>query len=310
MLNNLISISDLKPAEFLNLIERGIKIKHNPKRYYRSLFEKTLLMMFQAPSLRTRLSFEVAMTQLEGHAINYYMEHSPWAHGKESIEDVARVIGKYCDVVMARIYSHADLKKLAKNTEIPVINAMTNNGHPCQILGDFMTIKEKLKKIKGLKLVYLGDSKNNVTYSLMRASALTGNEISIACPSKKDYYPERKVIEETKKLAKKHKGKITITTDPKKAVKNADIIFTDSWMSYRIPEKEKNKRIKELKPFQVNKKLFSLAKKSALFMHNLPALRGHEVTADVIDSKKSIVFEQAANRLPIQKAILLELLGK
>tara|TARA_Y100000310_G_scaffold343588_1_gene451964 strand:- start:488 stop:1429 length:942 start_codon:yes stop_codon:yes gene_type:complete len=311
-LNNLISISNLKQKEFQELIEKAERIKRNPVIYARSLFEKSLLMIFQAPSLRTRLSFETAMTQLHGQAINYYTEHSPWGLGKESIEDVAKVISRYCNIASARIYSHSELKKLAKNSSIPIVNAMTNDGHPCQVLGDFLTIKEHLEKTSNLKIAYLGDAKNNVTYSLMRACALTGNKISIACPSKKDYYPEQKIIKEAKNLIKKHKSKstISITTTPTKAVKNADIIYTDSWMSYRIPQKEKETRLKHLKPFQVNKTIFSKAKKTALFMHCLPAKRGHEVTKEVIDSKRSIVFDQAENRLHIQKSILLTLLGR
>ena len=309
-MENLLSISDLTPEEFNLLIERGEKIKNNYPRYARRLFEKTLLMIFQAPSLRTRISFETAMAQLHGYAINYYAEHSPWAMGKESIEDVARTISQYCDVAAARIYSHSDLKKLAKNSSIPVINMMTNDGHPCQILGDFLTIKEELGKINNIKIAYLGDSENNVTYSLMRATAITGNKLSIACPKSKEYYPKDSVIKETKKLCKKYKGTITIKSKAEDAVKGADIIYTDSWMSYRIPKEQKEKRLKNLKPFQVNRKLMSKANKNALFMHCLPATRGHEVTAEVIDGKKSIVFPQARNRLYIQKSILLTLMRR
>jgi ornithine carbamoyltransferase len=309
-LENLLSISDLKPKEFNYLLERASKIKLDYKKYARRLFEKTLLMIFEAPSLRTRISFEVAMTQLHGGAINYYAENSPWGLGKESIEDVAKTISQYCDIVSARIYSHSELKKLAKNSKIPVINMMTNDGHPCQILGDFLTIKEYLGSIKNIKIAYLGDAKNNVTYSLMRACALTGNKLSIACPKNKEYYPAEKFIKETKRLEKKHKGKITITQRPEVAVRGADIIYTDSWMSYRIPQKEKERRINGLKKYQVNKTLFKKAKKKTLFMHCLPAMRGHEVTKEIIDSKASIVFPQAQNRLHIQKSILLSLMGR
>tara|TARA_Y100000310_G_scaffold314229_1_gene363398 strand:+ start:119 stop:1048 length:930 start_codon:yes stop_codon:yes gene_type:complete len=309
-MENLLSIANLRPEDFNYLIEKGEKIKHNYSRYARRLFEKSLLMIFQAPSLRTRLSFETAMTQLHGQAINYYTEHSPWGLGKESIEDVARTISQYCNIAAARIYSHSELKKLAKNSSIPVINMMTNEGHPCQILGDFLTIKEQLGKTNNIKIAYLGDAENNVTYSLMRACALTGNKLSIACPKSKEYYPKEKVIKETKKLSKKYKGTITIKSKAEEAVKEADIIYTDSWMSYRIPKEEKEKRLKDLKSYQVNKKILSKANKNALFMHCLPATRGHEVTKEVIDGKKSIVFPQARNRLYIQKSILLTLMGR
>ncbi|MDP3917393.1 MAG: ornithine carbamoyltransferase [Nanoarchaeota archaeon] len=309
-MKHLISIADMTPKEFRYLIDKAIEIKARPKTYAQKLYEKTLLMMFEAPSLRTRVSFEVAMTQLHGHAINYYMEHSPWGLGKESMEDVAKTISQYCDIAAARIYSHQELKKLSRESSIPVINMMTNNGHPSQILGDFLTIKEKLNKLENLKIVYLGDAKNNVTYSLMRACALTKNNFIIACPANKEYRPEKYVIDETKKLSKKYKGEISITSNPLKAAKDADIIYTDSWMSYRIPKSQKQKRLKDLKNFQVNKKLFSVAKKSALFMHCLPATRGNEVSKEIIDGKMSIVFPQAQNRLHIQKAILLTLLGR
>ncbi|MBT4576742.1 ornithine carbamoyltransferase [Candidatus Woesearchaeota archaeon] len=310
-MKNLVSLSNISPKDFQGLIDKAIEIKSRKSMYTRSLFEKSLIMIFQAPSLRTRVSFEVAMTQLHGSAINYYSENSPWGLGKESMEDVARTLSQYCDVISARIYSHSELKKLAKNASVPVINMMTNDGHPCQILGDFLTIQEKLGKTKGLKIAYLGDAENNVTYSLMRACALTGNSLTIACPKNKEYSPKERVVTETKKLAKKYKNKAAvITTDPLKAAKNADVIYTDSWMSYRIPQEEKNRRLKDLKPFQVNKKVFSQAKKTAVFMHCLPAMRGHEVTEEIIDGKKSIVFPQAQNRLHIQKAILMKLLNK
>lgn len=309
-MKHFIAIEDLTPKEFQHLINKAETIKKNPVRYARALYEKTLLMIFEAPSLRTRLSFEAAMTQLHGQAINYYTQHSPWGMGKETIEDVAKVVSRYCDVVMARIYSHTELKKLARNSSIPVINAMTNNGHPCQIIGDFLTIKEKLGSIKNIKIAYCGDARNNVTYSLMEACALTGNSINIACPKEEEYAPDKRMVERAKKLAKKHKGSITITHNPGKAVKNADVIYTDSWMSYRIPKEEKEQRMQDLKPFQVNRKLFRKAKKTTVFMHCLPAWRTHEVTKDIIDGPRSIVFDQAENRLHIQKALLLELLGK
>jgi ornithine carbamoyltransferase len=309
-MENLITLSRLKPKQFIELINKAQDIKTNQTKYAQKLYEKTLLMIFQAPSLRTKISFEVAMNQLHGNAIDYELSHSPFGIGKETIEDFGKTISQYCDVITARIYSHTEFKKLAKAASVPVINAMTNNGHPCQILSDFQTINEHVGKIKNIKIAYLGDSKNNVTYSLMRACAITNNKLSIACPKKDEYYPKDSIIKETKKLSQKYKGNITITSNSKQAVKNADIIYTDSWMSYRIPKEEKEKRAKDLKPYQVNKSLFRKAKKSALFMHCLPATRGHEVTKDIIDSKRSIVFPQAENRLHMQKAIILELLRK
>jgi len=303
-MKNLISLSSLNSNKFNDLIARAIKIKKNYAEFSRKLYEKTLLMFFEVPSLRTRVSFQVAMEQMHGNAINYYSAHSPWGMGKESMEDVARTISQYCDIAAARIYSHDEIKKLAKHASIPIINMMTDDGHPCQILGDYLTIKERLGDVKNIKIAYLGDAENNVTYSLMRACKITGNKLSIGCPNKEEYLPKKSVIRETKS------GLIDITSNAEKAVKNADIVYTDSWMSYRIKKEEKERRLKDLKPYQVNKKLFSKANKKASFMHCLPATRGHEVTAEVIDGKGSIIFPQAENRLHIQKAILLSLLGK
>lgn len=245
---------------------------------------------------------------MNGEAIDYHTENSPWKIGKESLEDVAKVISQYCDVVALRINNHEDLVKFAKNSSIPVINAMNSFEHPCQILGDLMTIFEIKKKFNGLKLCYLGDSNNNVTHSLIYGCTKLGINISIGCPENKDFMPLPNVIKEGKKLSKLNKCKFEIFSDAEKAVENSDFVYTDSWMSYRIPKKEKPKRVKFLKDFQVNKNLMNFAKKDALFMHCLPALRGDEVTKEVIDGKQSIVFIQSKNRLFSEKAILLKLI--
>ena len=310
-MKNLLTLSSLKPKDFHEILNLASEIKSKKSMYSRSLFEKTLIMIFEAPSLRTRVSFEVAMTQLHGHAINYYSENSPWGLGKESIEDVAKTLSQYCDLISARIYSHSELKKLARNSDVPVINMMTNEGHPCQVLGDFLTIKERFEKVSGLKIAYLGDAKNNVTYSLMRACAILGNKLSIACPKKKEYLPIKRIVDEAENLSKKYKSpKVQITENIRSATKDADVIYTDSWMSYRIPMDEKEKRLKDIMQFQVSKKTLSNAKKDAVFMHCLPAMRGHEVTKEVIDGAKSVVFPQAQNRLHVQKSILMKLSGK
>ena len=167
-MKDLRTLADLTPGAFDTLIERARVLKLHPQRYVRMLYEKTLLMIFEAPSLRTRLSFETAMTQLHGHAINYYTIHSPWGAGKESMEDVARTLSRYCDAVSARLFSHAEIEKLAAHADVPVIIAMTNDAHPCQVLADFFTIREKLGKHRGVRLAYFGDARNNVAYSLIR----------------------------------------------------------------------------------------------------------------------------------------------
>src|SRR3989338_6563886 len=295
-MKNLISINNLNKKEILDLINLAVKIKKHSKKYKNKVFEKVLLTFFELPSLRTELSFDTAMFQMNGEVIDYHSESSPWAHGKESIEDVAKVVSRYCDLVMIRMKDHNEFVKFAKNSKIPVINGLTSYEHPCQILSDLMTIYEKKKKFN-LKLAYFGDANNNVTHSLINAANKLGFEMSIACPNNKDFTP---------KIPLK---KVKIFHNLKDAVKDADIVYTDSWMSYRIPKSQHKKRIKILKKFQVNKNVMKLAKKNAIFMHCLPALRGEEVTKDVIDGKQSIVFDQAENRLHMQKAILLKLLN-
>jgi len=294
-MKNLLSINDLSKKEILDLIKLAIKIKKNPKKYKNKVFEKVLITFFELPSLRTELSFDSAMFQMGGEIIDYHSESSPWAHGKEIIEDVAKVVSRYCDLVMIRMSDHNELVKFAKNSKIPVINGLTSYEHPCQVLSDLMTIYEKKKKFN-LKLTYLGDSNNNVTHSLINAANLLGINMTIACPNNKDFTP---------KIPLK---KVKVFHDVEKAVKDSDVVYTDSWFSYRIPKSQYKKRTKILRKFQVNKNVMKYARKNAIFMHCLPALRGFEVTKDVIDGKQSIVFDQAENRLHMQKAIILKLL--
>ncbi len=294
-MKNLLSINDLSKKEILDLINLGIKIKKNPKKYKNKAFEKVLLTFFSLPSLRTELSFDTAMFQMNGEVIDYHSESSPWAHGKESIEDVSKVVSRYCDLVMIRMSDHNELVKFAKNSKIPVINGLTSYEHPCQILSDLMTIYEKKGKLNRLKLAYFGDANNNVTHSLINAANILGINMTIACPKNKEFNPKIPL----KKVKMFHNIE---------AAKDADVIYTDSWFSYRIPKFQYKKRVEILKPFQVNKNVMKHAKKNAIFMHCLPALRGFEVTKDVIDGKKSIVFDQAGNRLQMQKAIILKLL--
>ncbi len=290
-----------------DLISNASKIKKSPEKYFDVLKNKTLLMIFEKPSLRTRLSFEAGMTQMGGHAIYLDVKDSPLGE-KESIEDTAKVSSRYCDIIMARMFEHESIEKLAKNSSVPVINALTNTFHPCQILSDLLTIYEKKNKLKGLKLAFVGDGNNNITHSLLEACTIMGMDISVGCP--KQHSPQPWVVDMAKTNAKKSGSKITITEDAKKAVENADIVYADSWMSYHVPKEQKEERIKIFQPFQVNKELMKFAKKDAIFMNCLPAMRGYEQTAEVIDGKQSIVFDQAENRLHMQKAIILKLLNK
>ncbi|NCN99007.1 ornithine carbamoyltransferase [Candidatus Pacearchaeota archaeon CG10_big_fil_rev_8_21_14_0_10_35_219] len=294
---DLLSLEDWKKSDISDVIIRAEKLKRNRKTV-NVLNGKTLLMLFAKPSLRTYLSFDIAMYQLGGHAIFYDLSHSTLGK-KESIKDFSKVIARYSDVIMARLYEHKQIEEIAKYADVPVINGLTNYYHPCQVLGDFLTIKEKLGGFQKKKIAFLGDANNNVVHSLILEGNRTGTEIIISSPDKKEYLPNPKVIA---------KGKYKYIKDPKKAVKDADVIYTDTWMSYQVPKSQEKKRIKMLKPYQVNGKIFNINKK-AIFMHCLPAKRGHEVTDDVIDSKRSVVYQQAENRMWSEKAVLLKCLG-
>ena len=305
-MKDLIKLEGYSEKEILDFLKLASQIKKDPHEYTEKLKGKVLVMLFAKPSLRTHLSFDVAMHKLGGHAIYYNLENSPLGK-KESIKDGAHVMSRYVDVIMARLYEHTNMVALANHSAVPVINGLDDLFHPCQALGDLLTIKEHFGKLKGLRLTYLGDADANVIHDLMYACAKTGIHLMISCPKKIEFLPNETIF----KLAKKFAGKTTLILEhnPKKAVEKAQIIYTDSWMSYHIPESQRKRRIRLLKKYQVNEKLFNISKK-AVFMHCLPAERGLEVTDAVIDSKRSIVFQQAENRLWIQMAILLVLLKK
>ena len=258
-----------------------------------------LVMVFAKPSLRTRLSFEIGMQKLGGNAIFYTLGESTLGK-KESIKDFSKVVNRYADVIMARLYAQKDIEELARYSSVPVINGLTDDYHPCQTLGDLFTIIEKHKKLKNLKIVYLGDANNNVTHSLIIECDKLGVDLVVSCPNKKEFLPNKNKLAGSKYKYEKN---------PLRAVKNADIIYTDTWMSYEIPKSKEKARVRALKKFQVNEKLFNVSRK-ALFMHCLPAKRGQEVTDEVMDSKRSIVYDQAENRMWIQMAIMLKLMKK
>ncbi len=284
--------------EIEELLDLARKIKRRPESYADCLKNKTMLMLFEKPSLRTRVSFEVGMTQLGGHAIYYDVRSSPIGKG-ETIEDTAKTISRYCDIIIARLFCHEIIEKIAGNSSIPVINALTDFSHPCQILSDFLTITEKKGALKGLKIAFLGDGNNNVTHSLIHGCKITGMNLTVACPE--ECMPQKQVIGTD--------AKIRITQDAAEAAKDADIIYTDSWMSYHTPKEQEKERIKMFKPYQVTKDIMDLAKPDAIFMNCLPAKRGYEQTAEVIEGPKSVVFDQAENRLHMQKAVVLKLLN-
>ena len=295
-MKHLLGLKDLKKAEIVELLELGKKVKAAPQRYAEALKGKSLVMIFQKTSTRTRISFEVGMTQLGGHAAFLDWRASNFAVG--DILDEVKCIGGYCDLLMARVYAHADVEKMAAVAGVPVINGLSDFEHPCQILGDLLTIKEKKGGFSDIKIAYVGDG-NNVCNSLIAGCDTAGIAISVATP--KGYEPDKAITE-----AAKGTGTLTMTNDPKKAVEGADIVYTDTWVSLG-QEKEAAKRLKVFLPYQLNKKLVP---KDALVMHCLPAHRGYEITDDIIDGKNSIVFAQSENRLHMQKAIMLTLSGK
>ena len=285
-MKHLLSLKDYSKQEILDFISLAEKIKRKPKKFSKRLKGKTLLMLFAKPSLRTHLSFDIAMYQLGGHAIFYDLSHSVLGE-KESIKDFSKVTSRYVNVIMARLYEHKDLEELAKYSSVPIVNGLTNFSHPCQILGDLLTIKEHFGRLEGLKLTFIGDADNNITTSLIYACQKVGVKLNIVCP---------------KQLSPKISGKYSLSHNPRDA--KGDVIYTDTWYSYHVEKSQYARRKKLLSKFQVNKKLLGNAK----FMHCLPASRGEEVTDEVMDSKQSLVYDQAFNRLPIEKAILLKLL--
>ncbi len=260
---------------------------------------KTLAMIFEKPSTRTRVSFEVGMWQLGGYAL--YLNATDLQLGRgETIADTARVLSRYVNGIMARVFAHQTILDLVKYSKVPVINGLSDFTHPCQVLADLFTIYEKKGQLSGLKLAYVGDA-NNVAHSLLYGCSKVGMDITLGCP--KGYEPHPRVVSEATEEAKKSGCKVNVMKDPKKAVKGADIVYTDVWTSMG-KEKERAKRVKIFKPYQVNAKLVKEAKEDYLLMHCLPAHRGEEVTNEVADSKNSVIFDQAENRLHAQKALL------
>ena len=260
---------------------------------------KTLAMIFEKPSTRTRVSFEVGMWQLGGYAL--YLNASDLQLGRgETIADTAQVLSRYVDGIMARVFAHQTILDLIKYSSVPVINGLSDLTHPCQGLADLFTIYEKKGRLSGLRLAYVGDG-NNVAHSLLYGCSKVGMDIALACP--KGYEPNPEVVSKAKEEGKRSGCAVKVTKDPKEAVTGADIVYTDVWASMG-KEKEHGKRLKAFKPFQVNAKLVKEAEEDYIFMHCLPAHRGEEVTDEVADSENSVVFDQAENRLHTQKALL------
>lgn len=299
-MKDLVSISDLSASQIKQLIDTAVRLKAELRQGSGDarppLEHKSMAMIFDKSSLRTRLSFEVGMTQLGGHAV--YLAPDDIKLGvRESVHDSAIVISSMADIIIARVSAHEAIKELAEYSTVPVINAMTDREHPCQVLADLLTIYENFGSLEGLKLAYVGDANNNVTNSLALAAQILGLTLSIAAP--KGYQMAPEIVKQLPSV--KH------YSDPAQAVSGAQVIITDTWVSMG-KEAESAQRLKDLAPFQVTSELMGLADPKAIFLHCLPAYRGKEVTAEVIDGQQSRVFEEAENRLHAQKAVVLELL--
>jgi ornithine carbamoyltransferase len=302
---DLISIHDLGHDEVHEILDLAARIKADPGRWSNALGARTLAMIFEKPSLRTRVSFETGMTQLGGHAIA--LQGTEIALGKrEAVADVARTLDGMVDGIMARTFSHQVLIDLARHATVPVINGLSDHLHPCQALADFLTIRERLGRTEGIRLAWVGDG-NNVAHSLMYAGAKLGAHVALATPA--GYDPDPGVVERARADARETGVRIEHTRDPREAVRGAHVVYTDTWASMG-QEAEHDARVAVFRPYQVNATLMRLAAPDALFMHCLPAHRGEEVTDEVIDSPASVVFPQAANRLHAQKAVLVLLLGR
>jgi ornithine carbamoyltransferase len=306
MHKDLITLDAWGPDDVRAVLDLGHKVKAQPEAFRDRMAFKTLLMLFEKPSLRTRVSFETGMTQLGGHAIYYNISTSPLGK-KESIEDFARVITRMCDAIMARTFSHRSVEVLSELCTIPVVNGLTDFSHPCQILADLLTVEESKGELAGRTLTYMGDSNNNVTHSLIYGCALAGMNIRIGCPAGEAWEPQPQVLARGREIARG--TEILVTHDAAEAARDADVVYTDSWMSYHIDPAEREARLRDLMPYQVNAELMAHARPDVIFMNCLPAMRGDEQTAEVIDGPRSVVFQEAENRLHAQKALLLLLMG-
>jgi ornithine carbamoyltransferase len=302
--NDLLTGMEWNPTQVRELLHLAADVKSHPDRYRGALAGRFLALIFEKPSLRTRVTFEVGISSLGGSSV--FLDHTESRLGqRESIPDVAKNLERWVQGIVARTFTQESIDALAENASIPVINALSDRYHPCQALADFFTLQERFGGLRGLKLAYVGDG-NNVCHSLLSIAARVGAHLRIATPQ--GYDPEPSVVSEAKRTARETRGKIEICTSPEEAVADAQAIYTDVWTSMG-QEEESAAREVAFGGYQVNHLLFAHAASDAVFMHCLPAHRGSEVTADIIDSPRSIVFDQAENRLHMQKAILLTLLN-
>ncbi|NJN17288.1 MAG: ornithine carbamoyltransferase [Oscillochloris sp.] len=307
MPRHFLSVTDLSRIEAETLLERALDLKAEWQAGGHSdwpLRGKTLALVFEKPSLRTRVAFEAGMTQLGGHGA-YLSANDIDMGGRESVPDVARNLSRSVQAIAARVFKHGTIETLARFADVPVINALSDREHPCQALADMLTLRERFGRLQGLKLAYVGDG-NNVCHSLMLLGAALGVSVSVACPP--DYRPTPDMLEFAERTAADHDAEIIVTSDPHEAVSGANAVYTDVWASMG-QEHEAARRRPVFQPYQVTSTLMGQADVQAIFMHCLPAHRGEEATADVIDGPQSVIFDQAENRLHVQKALILTLLG-
>jgi ornithine carbamoyltransferase len=302
---SIVSMLDMSPAEIADLLLVGERLKDGRLRDQVPLLRgRTLGLLFEKPSLRTRVSFEVAMTQLGGNAIMQYQSEVMMG-SRETPEDVARTLSRYVDAIAVRTHAHEPLQRFARAATVPVVNALSQSAHPCQALADLLTIKERFGTLEGLRLCYIGDGKNNVAASLTQAAAMCGASITFGSPL--SHRPTDAFMGELLELGKAHGITVRTFASAVRAVREVDVVYTDAWTSMG-DEAMTERNAAALRPYQVDAKLMEAAAPHALFMHCLPAHRGEEVTPEVIDGPRSVIFDQAENRLHMQKALLLALL--
>ena len=300
--NDLLTGSEWNPQQSRELLQLSAEVKLHPGRYAAALHGKSLALIFEKPSLRTRVTFEVGIQRMGGSVV--FLDHTQARLGeRESIADVARNLERWVHGIVARVYEQGVLEEMAASADIPVINALSDKFHPCQALADFFTLEEKFGALRGLKLAYVGDG-NNVCHSLIFLAARLGVNLRIATPQR--YAPAPEVLADAKRVARETRAKIELLTDPCEAVTGAQGVYTDSWTSMGF-EAEEKVRHEVFQPYQVNRELMALAAPDAVFMHCLPAHRGLEVTPEILDGPQSIVLDQSENRMYVQKAILLTL---
>jgi ornithine carbamoyltransferase len=301
--NDLLTGTEWNPAQLRSFFQLAAEIKAHPDRYRSSLAGRSLVLIFEKPSLRTRVTFEVGIASLGGHSV--FLDHTTTRLGeRESARDIAKNLERWVHGIVARVFAQESLEDLAKNANIPVINALSDLYHPCQALADFFTLEERFGNLRGLKFAYVGDG-NNMCHSLLTIGARAGAHVRVATPA--GYEPDAAIVAEAKRVARETKGKIELFHSPAEAVAGAQAIYTDVWASMG-QEEETAARAKTFAEFQVNEALFSYTASDSVFLHCLPAHRGLEVTDGVMDSPRSIVYDQAENRLHVQKAILHTLL--